>query len=172
MPDGVTPLRPFANAEEMNEQMIENWNSVVKHDDKVYHLGDVVINKKFLPILHRLNGQKRLILGNHDHWKTNILEEYFVAVYGSRSLHDMILTHIPVHPNQIDRFGTNVHGHLHGTVMDDPRYLNVSVEQIGFTPIDLEEVRARIKAKQDRYDYSTDKVAWGNGSGPKEKAKA
>ena len=52
-----SPLRPFADAEEMNEFMIQAWNERVRHDDTVYHLGDVVINKKFLGVLHRLNGR-------------------------------------------------------------------------------------------------------------------
>ena len=33
--------RPFLSAKEMNEKLIENWNSVVSRDDTVYHLGDV-----------------------------------------------------------------------------------------------------------------------------------
>ena len=32
--------RPFVNAEEMNEYIIKQWNSVVKPQDEVYHLGD------------------------------------------------------------------------------------------------------------------------------------
>lgn len=60
--------RPFANADEMNEGLIEKWNSVVKPIDTVLHLGDVGFNYSSLfKIIPRLNGQgKMLILGNHD----------------------------------------------------------------------------------------------------------
>jgi len=64
--DGVTKLRPYSTPEEMDEDMIAKWNAKVKPTDKVYHLGDVVINRKALPTLHRLNGDKVLIRGNHD----------------------------------------------------------------------------------------------------------
>lgn len=61
-----SPLRAFASAEEMDEAMVRNWNTVVRPHDKVYHLGDVVIRRECLRILDRLNGKKRLIRGNHD----------------------------------------------------------------------------------------------------------
>ena len=48
--DGITKLRPFDTPEEMDEFMVKAWNDKVKPTDKVYHLGDVVINKKSLSI--------------------------------------------------------------------------------------------------------------------------
>lgn len=178
-----SPLRPFANADEMNEQMVQRWNAVVRPQDKVYHLGDVVINKKFLNIMFRLNGSKRLIRGNHDIMKT---KDYmakdengvpmFSEVYGVRVLDDMILSHIPLHPESITaRFGTNVHGHLHnnevmrtvnGEQEPDPRYLCVCVEHTNFTPISLDEVRERIKQRRNFFNYVPLNDPWGNGSNP------
>ena len=68
LPDG-SPLRPFTSNEEMDETMIERWNAKVKPNDVVYHLGDVVINRKHLHLVKRLNGKKRLVRGNHDIFK-------------------------------------------------------------------------------------------------------
>jgi len=108
-----SPLRPFASTEEMDEKMIENWNSVVKEFDTVYHLGDCVINLKKMDIFNRLNGSKRLIRGNHDIGKTSMYTQYFKEVYGVRVfVDDFILSHIPLHPDCIsDRFKVNVTGH-------------------------------------------------------------
>lgn len=61
-----TKLRPWNTAGEMDEALIERWNKVVRPKDKVYNLGDVVINRKALKTLERLNGDKVLIRGNHD----------------------------------------------------------------------------------------------------------
>jgi calcineurin-like phosphoesterase family protein len=110
-----SPLRPFANADEMDEVMIERWNERVKPHDKVYHLGDVVINKKFLPLLARLNGKKKLIRGNHDIYQDHMYREYFESIYGVRVYVDkFIMSHIPLHPDSITkRFKVNVHGHYH-----------------------------------------------------------
>lgn len=164
MPDG-SPLRPFANAEAMNEQLVTRWNSVVAHNDKVYHLGDVVINKKFLPIMERLNGSKRLIRGNHDVMKLPEYRKYFTEIYGVRVLDGMILSHIPLHRESVvPRMGVNVHGHLHGEDIPDGAYFNVSVEQINFTPIELSELRIKIKQKQDKYpQYEYSSRTSGNG---------
>lgn len=60
--------RPFSSVEEMNETMIDRWNSVVSTRDTVYHLGDVALGhlECSLPLLTRCNGRKVLVPGNHD----------------------------------------------------------------------------------------------------------
>ena len=60
--------RPFANVEEMNEEMIKRWNNVVAREDTVWHLGDFSLTNKSKTkeIFGRLNGYKNLIVGNHD----------------------------------------------------------------------------------------------------------
>ena len=75
--DGVTKIRPWTDPAEMDEEMIRRWNDRVRPNDKVYHLGDVVINRKALPTLARLNGDKVLIRGNHDIFRDDEYREYF-----------------------------------------------------------------------------------------------
>lgn len=159
-----SPLRPFANADEMNEYMIKAWNDRVRPNDKIYCLGDVVINRRYLSVLDRLNGDKVLIKGNHDIFKLEDYAKYFRDIRSYHVIRGMILCHVPVHPNQLERFGVNVHGHLHyNRVMKpigfdvvkntikyssteiDSRYFNVSVECIDFAPILLDEVIQKIK---------------------------
>ena len=181
--DGVTKLRPWDNAAEMNEAMIKNWNETVRPNDKIYVLGDVAMNKNaFHAVMPRLNGDKILIKGNHDILK---LEEYVPRRKESKSVQEQeqfdieyenkknvyfrdirayhvmngcILSHIPIHPESLARFGCNIHGHLHANevmVMEgrlgyddrkvpDPRYICVSVEHTNFTPILFEDVLKRI----------------------------
>lgn len=153
--DETTKLRPWDDVQEMDEAFVKNWNEVVRPEDKVYHLGDVVINRKALPIMKRLMGKKRLIRGNHDIFDTMEYLEYFDNVYGVRVLEDMILSHIPLHPESVTkRFKTNVHGHLHDRAVlnsyghVDSRYFSVCVERINFTPIEITEVRQKIKENQ------------------------
>ena len=149
-----TPLRPFASAEEMNEVMVQRWNERVGPADKVYHLGDVVINRKYLSVLERLNGDKVLIKGNHDIFRLEDYTKYFRDIRGYHVMNGMILSHVPVHTDSLERFGCNIHGHLHanrvmktdyGREVIDPRYFNVSVECIDFAPILFEDAIERIK---------------------------
>lgn len=151
-----SPLRPFASAEEMNEVMVARWNERVKPNDKVYHLGDVVINRRFLSVLDRLNGDKVLIKGNHDIFKMEDYYPRFRDIRGYHVMNGMILSHVPVHTDCLERFGCNIHGHLHanrvmttdyGREVIDPRYFNVSVECINFAPILFEDA---IKAIQEQ----------------------
>ncbi len=153
-----TPLRPYANADEMDDAMIKNWNRVVTPNDKVYHLGDVVISSKKMSLLNALNGKKRLVRGNHDIFETTEYLKYFDEVYGVRVLREkdigfrLILSHIPLHRDSVvPRMGTNIHGHLHANDVEDGAYFNVSVENISYTPIALEDLRVRIKEKQKKY---------------------
>ena len=157
--DPTVKLRPWDNPEEMDEEMVRRWNDRVGPNDKVYHLGDVVINRKALPIMDRLNGDKVLIRGNHDIFKDEDYNKYFRSLRGYHVMDGMILSHIPIHSESLGRFGTNIHGHLHATrVMRDlatcgrtdvidPRYHCVCVEQTDFAPILLEDVLDRIRAE-------------------------
>lgn len=139
-----TYLRNFPSIEEHDDHLVKCWNDTVRPCDKIYHLGDVVINRRCLPTLARLNGKKRLVRGNHDIFRTAEYLEYFDEIYGCRILSNIIFTHIPIHPDQMRRFTANVHGHLHSNTIDDPRYLNVSCEQVNYTPISIDEIRSRL----------------------------
>ena len=58
--------RPFKSVKEMNQTMIENWNSVVSDEDTVFVLGDFISDASCLPLIDNLKGHIKLILGNHD----------------------------------------------------------------------------------------------------------
>lgn len=146
------PLRVFDDVHHMDEYMIEMWNSVVRPQDHVYHLGDVCVKGSNLKnSLGRLQGHKRLILGNHDFPQVGQYLPYFQKIQGSHKLFDLLLTHIPVHEKSIGpKIQGNVHGHVHNNVGPDhfgKPYLNVSVEVIDYTPVTLEEVRVRLQKR-------------------------
>ncbi len=140
-----TKLRPWNSVEEMDEAMIENWNKVVTHNDKVYHLGDVVINRKALHTLYRLNGTKVLIKGNHDLFRLDEYTPHFKDIRAYHVLDQFLLAHIPVHPESLERWPAQIHGHLHANTLKNKRYINVSVEQIDYTPIPFDIVKERFR---------------------------
>ena len=171
-------LRPWTDPDEMDEAMIEAWNERVKPNDKVYHLGDVVINRKAMKTLARLNGDKVLIRGNHDIFRDDEYREYFRELRAYHVMNGMILSHIPVHSDSLGRFGVNIHGHLHsnrvkkprgvdaktGEILysdqNDVRYHCVCVEQTpDFAPILFEDVVKRIEEEGGM-------VGFRNGNGP------
>lgn len=138
-------LRPWDDAEEMTEALIKNWNDVVHPDDRVYLLGDVAMNRRALDrALPRLMGRKVLVKGNHDLDKLSYYKQYFDDVRAYVCRQGYILSHIPVHPESLGRWGLNIHGHLHSNVVKlpnghpDPRYKCVSVEHTDYRPVELE----------------------------------
>src|SRR5216684_2816074 len=98
-----SPVRSFSCAEEMDEVMIDRWNSVVKPTDKVYHLGDVAMKKDSIATVSRCNGHKRLILGNHDNLGIRKYLPFFEEIYSWRLLDRHLFTHAPVHPSSIGK---------------------------------------------------------------------
>ena len=168
--DGVTKLRPWDNPDDMDEEMVKRWNETVRPNDKVYHLGDVVINRKALSIMHRLNGDKVLIRGNHDIFRDDEYRQHFRELRAYHVMNGMILSHIPIHEESLGRFGVNIHGHLHANRVQirgfnkkpmgiDNRYHCVCVEQTDFRPILFEDVIKRIKEEGGE-------VGFRNGNGP------
>ena len=133
--------RPFATIEEHDQALVERWNATVRPKDTVWHLGDVFFGKDGHQILARLNGLKKLVLGNHDHHPLPIYQQYFSKIFGAAEWSGCILTHVPVHPNQlIRRYRRNIHGHMHSQCLNDPRYVCVSAERTGLAPILLRTV--------------------------------
>lgn len=143
-----SPLRPFACADEMDRALIDNWNSVVSPQDRVYVLGDVVMRKQHLYKFDQMVGRKVLVKGNHDIFEAKEYLKYFddlrsYVVKKTKEGGKLIMSHIPVHPESLGRFGLNIHGHLHANNLSDSRYVNVSVEQTNYFPIELEEAIKR-----------------------------
>lgn len=142
--------RPFASIEGHDEELVRRWNAVVGPRDEVWHLGDVAMPRAALSVLGRLNGRKRLVMGNHDHHPVSEYLRWFEEVRGCVNWRGgTVLTHVPVHPDQLaPRWRLNLHGHLHSrTVLDaegrpDPRYVNVAVERWGLAPVAAEEIPA------------------------------
>lgn len=137
------PLRPFETIEEHDEELIRRWNSAVGAKDKVYMMGDFCFGKRNIEKAAALKGDKVLIAGNHDVYATEDYLKYFRKVMGCCEYKGAILTHMPVHPRELNRYFMNIHGHLHVNNIDDYRYFNVSAEQIDLTPIPYDVILNR-----------------------------
>jgi calcineurin-like phosphoesterase family protein len=149
--------RPFSTVEEMNEQLIANWNGVVSRNDIVYCLGDMFFcdASKACSIMRRLNGMKRLVLGNHDKIIRNQvpLQQMFDKILPD--LHEetingqrLIMCHYPLLTwNKAHHGSMNLHGHQHNKIaVSDPnrRRYDVGVDANGYMPVKLENIVARL----------------------------
>ena len=133
--------------DEVDEGLIETWNSMIAPEDHVLVLGDVCMQKKHLHKCARLNGKKILIVGNHDllNWKDYIEIGGFVDVRGSYAFERVIFSHYPIHNNEFRfRVRANVHGHTHSMHLDEPHYYNVCLDANDLKPILLNDLMEQI----------------------------
>ena len=158
--------RPFRNTYEMDNAIINNWNSLVKDDDLVYHLGDFCFISKNRQssykdalvenansLLDKLNGHIILKFGNHDRDLRKLINQgkikFYDCTYKEIILENKyILTHYPL--ENVPDGMINIHGHIHNTpevcaLYDKPNYFNVSIDVLNFYPINFDKVKEIIK---------------------------
>lgn len=127
----------FKDAYEHDDWLIDLWNSTVNKRDVVWVLGDFAISPdRMKSVGPRLNGIKHLILGNHDRGSPELWREsgFHNTIHAFRKFKEgAVLTHIPVHPTQLEyRWGYNIHGHIHDvrkypSICPETGYFNVNV---------------------------------------------
>lgn len=138
--------RPYANIEQMSNALIENHNSVVGANDVCIWNGDVgfIRDELINQILYQCNGYKILIIGNHDFNHKRLRKLKFDEVHLTYQLTkndvDVVFTHYPM-DNLPSQF-LNVHGHTHNQtpLHATDQHINVSVEMIDYTPINLDDI--------------------------------
>ena len=133
--------RPFKNLKEMDETLIRNWNSVVKENDIVFHLGDYGWSNKTKIYLNRLNGTIIKIKGNHDSKSYSPIIDMTINLGGKH----WYLIHDPK-----EAFGEyNIVGHVHKNwksirMLEKGRVvgyaINVGVDVRDYRPVSLKTI--------------------------------
>jgi calcineurin-like phosphoesterase family protein len=145
--------RPFASVAAMDAGLIAQWNEVVGVDDEVWHLGDFARTAALAAaILPRLNGKKRLVLGNNDPPPDPGAGWLSVAEYAETRVDgiDLVLCHYPFRRwKGMDRGSINLHGHSHGRLRPLlPRQFDVGVDVRNYRPVRLAELLPPPKPKK------------------------
>ena len=129
--------RPYTNIIEHDEALIEKWNRRVKQDDTVYILGDFTTKGAGFKnnLFQRLNGNKVLVKGNHDH--SSLLVGGYVEMLGK----GWELVHNPDDSSA----STVIHGHIHVgaervRVVDGRLFVNVNCELWDYTPVSVKQI--------------------------------
>ena len=117
--------RPFADVNEMNNKLIENWNARVRSDDTVYILGDFIWAKEseWPSIVGSLGGNKVLIRGNHDPKQFSaVTKRMFQEITDLKEIKDsgkhVVMCHYPI-PFFRASFASTafmLYGHVHQTI--------------------------------------------------------
>lgn len=151
--------RPFlySDVEEMNTVLINNWNSLIAPQTKIFYVGDLRYGKGSLDAGHyrkQLNGRITFIEGNHDDRQLETKKSMMFEYDGIRFL----LVHDPSDaPRSFD--GWVIHGHYHNNDLGNfpfmnfiDRRINVSAEVIGYSPVSMQEICTLIRVHQESSD--------------------
>lgn len=128
--------RPFDTVGEMNEVLINNWNSVVTAEDTVYVLGDMFYKcsrSQAESVLQRLKGRIIYLYGNHERLLTAntpllpkpIAKERFSEVHNyleikykyKEFMNVLVMSHypIPMYNGHFKPSTVHFYGHVHRT---------------------------------------------------------
>ena len=157
--------RGFTNIKEMNEAIIEKWNSVVKPNDIVYNLGDSIMGDQIEAINYykKLNGTSFMIWGNHctDN-KKKLLAEHcnitgglyaYLIKYNKMNIY---LSHYPTITANYDEKHFNqhvlaLHGHTHQQANfmypNNPFCYHVGMDSHNCTPVSLDEIIGEVRQR-------------------------
>lgn len=155
--------RPFETVEEMNQALINNWNSVVNSDDTVYVLGDFIMGSPSTvkDIVSQLNGEIILVRGNHDtDKKLEVYDEVGIEVKDLVYLKDKgkmyICSHYPMYLGQWNDGRKNKlyclsgHSHIKSPFYEDiPLNYHVGVDAHNYTPVNFEQIKNEIRQKEE-----------------------
>lgn len=138
----------FSSYQEHDDHIIKQINDTVNPNSTLILAGDVAIKAEGWERLQELHCRNIIIVpGNHCGERARIKLGKNMRIVGADSRRlpigrlEAVITHIPVHPQCLDRWHVNIHGHLHAdTVKDDPRYYCVSCEQLDYRPRKLEDI--------------------------------
>jgi len=128
----VAEFRGFASVDQHDDALVAAWNRTVTKRDVVYLLGDLFDERR----VSDLHGTKKLCPGNHDTRPMAKYLDQFSQVRAYYEFDGCLLSHIPVHPGQLQRWEFNIHGHTHSAALEDRRYINACVEHLpGMAPV-------------------------------------
>lgn len=137
--------RPYASVDEMNRTLVDNWNAVVKKEDRVFCLGDMAFHN--FDLLGELNGWKSLVPGNHDRGRAKKVMPYFEVLDEVHYLkisktQRFVLCHYPFESWRRE-YKHHLHGHAHGTAGVKHNRLDVGIDATKlYRPVNLDEIES------------------------------
>ena len=142
--------RPFKNVSEMNECIIDNFNSIVSTKDTTYFLGDFCFSSgNFEKYMKMLNGQKHFIIGNHDPKNIKKFTHLFNSISQIKEIKckgiPIILCHYSMRSWNKKQYGSyHLYGHSHGRLESDDNSFDIGVDCWDFKPVSFDQVKDKM----------------------------
>ena len=159
----VWKVRGFNSIQEMNDEYVNRWNSVVGAEDDVYCLGDLMLgDPSNIEYIKKLNGKIHIVYGNHDTNNRrkmyaelpNVVETAWAIMLDYKKYH-FFMTHFPCLTGNLEKKSLkqctcNLFGHTHQTTNfynDLPFMYHVGVDSHDGYPVNLDIIIEQMNAK-------------------------
>jgi calcineurin-like phosphoesterase family protein len=168
--------RPFKDVNEMNQTLIDNWNSVVDDEDIVFYLGDFAYRchpKTMKWFASQLKGKIYFIMGNHDKYRDIVNLNRFEKIYGdstglggatiqvkdedaNRGWQDIVMCHYAILSWNKGHYGAwHLHGHSHQSLAKNPdmawfyqrKVIDVGCNGWDYKPLSYSEVKTIMNSR-------------------------
>ena len=159
----IWKARGFNSVQEMNSAILKRYSEVVKPEDTVFILGDLMLGQRedeSLELIKALPGQKIVIRGNHDtNRRISLYQNIGINVYdawrfNSHGYH-FYLSHYPTLTGNLEKESLkqcelNLFGHTHQTenfFYDLPYMYHVGVDSHDCYPVSINRVIEDMECK-------------------------
>jgi calcineurin-like phosphoesterase family protein len=153
--------RPFNSIEEMNEEIVKNWNAKVGKNDICFFLGDLGFPRnaktyhELESIVRSLNGKEiHFIRGNHDKDLKGATKALFSSFLDYMEVEIdgqfIVMSHYPMLTFNKSFYGSwMLHGHCHGNLPEDSlsKRIDVGIDCWNYSPVSFEELKIKMSTK-------------------------
>lgn len=145
----------FDTLDHYQQYISDTWIKHVRPTDVIILPGDIAISYNGLCKIKKLPGRKILVGGNHDGERGVSLSQLastYDEIHGLlRHRAGFFISHAPLHLEGM-RNRRNIHGHMHDDVIEDPRYINVSIDMCRNAPVSIDQIVSGDYTTYDRYN--------------------
>ncbi len=147
----ITKYRPqFKSIEEHDNAIFDEMSKLGKRDI-LYILGDFIFDGndygRYISIMDKMSCRIKLVMGNHDSLKL-YKEPRFEMQLPLFSYKGIWLSHCPIHEKELRKRVGNIHGHLHGGVIESDRYFNVCLDNNKNKFVDFEYIESVLRKEE------------------------
>lgn len=135
--------RPFSNVDEMDNEIIRCFNSVVSKDDITIHAGDFTLKNKREAenYIRRLGGEHIFLKGSHDYWNKNLPSVWEKEIDGAY----IVVCHYAMRVWARSHYGSLMfYGHSHGNLKPLENQWDLGVDNNDFYPMTLKDLLRKI----------------------------
>lgn len=146
--------RPFSSVQEMNDELIERFNSVVSKNDITIHAGDFSFGdvKQTNGIIKRLNGNHTFIKGDHDRSLSKIVK--LKDIYKTNiNKQKITICHYAMRVWHCSHYNSwHLYGHSHGKLPGQGKSMDVGVDTNDYYPYSFDDIKLIMDSKPDNFN--------------------